>query len=299
MTSARSRATVLLLGATLLASACAPPSSTTGAAEVGGAPRASTAGSATPAAVDEVLPVHVEGTEIVVRTADGTRVPRADLVGAVLAVSVDGGPPQQVRVDAIEADPRDATGEVLLYTLTAEDAAGVRRDVCPPDPAGLRRGFPLAGGWSITGEHLRDPAIVELTCTSGAVGKCVRMGYHPWKGETERARHQACTRMLRADYCGDGESHTREGTLINAYDPVGIQIDEPAEGLVFEAAWGPDGAVCVHHARVDAVSSLDDVVRRCPEKLRGRVAGACTEQAALADPRALVLNDSRPSTSAL
>lgn len=281
---------VVLLGAALLAGACAPsPSPTTSSSRLEGE-------GASPPPVDGggVLPVRVEGTEIVVHAADGTRVSRDDLLGSVLAVSVDGGPPQQVRIDAIEPDPIDTTGEVLLYALTAEDASGVRRAVCPPDPGGLQRGFPLAGGWTATGEHAHDPATIELTCTSGAVGKCVRMGYHPWKGELERARHQACTRMLRADYCGDGESHTREGTLINAYDPVGIQRDEPVDGLVFEAAWGADGAVCVHHARVAAVSSLDDVVRRCPEKLRGRVAADCTEQAALDDPRALVLNDSRP-----
>ena len=32
--------------------------------------------------------------------------------------------------------------------------------------------------------------------------------------------HQACTRMARADYCGDGTSHTQDGTWIEYYDKL-------------------------------------------------------------------------------
>jgi ADYC domain len=35
----------------------------------------------------------------------------------------------------------------------------------------------------------------------------------------------ACTRMLRADDCGDGKSWTVTGALINLYDGIGVQID--------------------------------------------------------------------------
>jgi hypothetical protein len=41
-------------------------------------------------------------------------------------------------------------------------------------------------------------------CISGAVGKCARFGYKPWKvlsdGQALSMYHQACVRMLRADY---------------------------------------------------------------------------------------------------
>ena len=55
----------------------------------------------------------------------------------------------------------------------------------------------------------------SVTCTSGVIGKCVRAGYKPWKtaadGRPMWDYHQACTRLIRADYCGDGRTHTRDG----------------------------------------------------------------------------------------
>ncbi len=87
-----------------------------------------------------------------------------------------------------------------------------------------------------------------ITCTGGAEGKCVRFGYKPWR-QVPRASlapyYQTCVRLVRADYCGDGTGHTRNGTPIDIFDKIGIQRDEAAPGLTFEAAWGPDGAVCV------------------------------------------------------
>ena len=35
--------------------------------------------------------------------------------------------------------------------------------------------------------------------------------------------HQACTRLVRADYCGNGVYHTATGTSIDVYDSLNIQ----------------------------------------------------------------------------
>jgi hypothetical protein len=82
--------------------------------------------------------------------------------------------------------------------------------------------------------------------------------------------HQSCTRMARADYCGDGTSHTREGTWINIWDtlpaPGPIQRHGllPPLGMVFEAGWNTGGAVCLSRARW----LLDDtLVSLCPDRL--------------------------------
>jgi hypothetical protein len=61
--------------------------------------------------------------------------------------------------------------------------------------------------------------------------------------------HQACVRMVRADYCGDGTSHTQVGTEIDVYDTFKIEsADETVPGSL-EAEWGVDGAQCVLHTR--------------------------------------------------
>jgi hypothetical protein len=70
--------------------------------------------------------------------------------------------------------------------------------------------------------------------------------------------------MIRADYCGDGTPHTRDGTLMDLYDKAGINRDEPGPGMEFEAAWGPLGAVCVRRVRIPAIYSLDALRAACP-----------------------------------
>ena len=52
----------------------------------------------------------------------------------------------------------------------------------------------------------------------GAIAKCVLWGYRPWatyNGTPLAQYHQACTRMVRADYCGTGTSYTVTGNRIS------------------------------------------------------------------------------------
>jgi ADYC domain len=66
---------------------------------------------------------------------------------------------------------------------------------------------------------------------------------------------------------------TRNGTPIDLFDRIGIQADEPAPGMTLEAAWGPDGAVCVNHTRLPEVLTTKAVTAMCP----ARVAQRCDE----------------------
>jgi hypothetical protein len=244
-------------------------------------------------AVDEVSPIEVDGTRLKVRKADGSFASDEELLGAVLIARGGDGIRNAFRIDAIDVDPRDPSGEVVLYTFSTQDpTTGAWKNVCTPDAQGVARGFPLAGVWTASGEHRRAPGQLELTCTSGAFGKCVRMGYKPWKSEAMWDLHQACVRMVRADYCGDGTSHTRNGTPIDVYDGEGIQRDEPAPGMSFEAAWGKDGAVCVTRTRVPDVATLERIRAACPAKLGDWLGERCTEESAKADARTLIMNKS-------
>jgi hypothetical protein len=123
----------------------------------------------------------------------------------------------------------------------------------------------------------------------------VRLGYKPWKNSRDGVSlwelHQACTRMLRADYCGDGTPHTRDGTRVEVYDTMGIQSPEPESGLSFEAGWRADGAVCVRKVRIAELTSLEALVQACPERLREHVGAECSEERAL-QLGALVINGS-------
>jgi hypothetical protein len=236
-----------------------------------------------------VTAVDVEGTEIVVRLADGRALRSKDLVGATFDMRFD-GQPATVRVVAVEPDPRDTTGSVWLHTFEQRDATGAWKNLCAAGPDGRRQGFPLrsaSGG-------------LDFTCTAGASGKCVRYGYHPWardgQGVPLAHHHAACVHLLRADYGGDGRSWTRDGTRVNVYDAPGThQGDEPQRpgGNAFEAGWNAEGAVCVHHVRVQDNTTLAALETNYPQ-LKGRTGAVCTEAFARAHG-AVVFNRSVPA----
>jgi hypothetical protein len=226
------------------------------------------------------LEVGVEGTAFRVVDDSGRVLAQEELVGITLTIADPAGTAMAVRIDGVEPDPVDP--EITLYTLSRQDpATGEWENACPPGPDGRRQAFPLAGRWTTSGEHVPDATGFNLTCTAGAIGKCVRFGYKPWRrlpdGTTLWDHHQACVRMMRADYCGDGRSFTRDGTLIAFHDRLGIQKGEPAPGMRFEAGWGKDGAVCVARVRIPENATLEALARRCPGRLLGRTGPACTE----------------------
>ncbi|HZI09403.1 MAG TPA: ADYC domain-containing protein, partial [Myxococcus sp.] len=102
-----------------------------------------------------------------------------------------------------------------------------------------RSGVPTGGA------HFDDAAHFTFACAGGAINKCVNLGYRPWaqkEGVSLAPYHQACTRLIRADYCGDGTSYTQNGNRVNLYDPLGIQQD--TEHWFFEANWDESGATC-------------------------------------------------------
>lgn len=250
----------------------------------------------TAAAEEEAAVVDVRGTAFAITLPEGRTLAQDELAGVVLDVRDERGGTLTVRVDGHAVDPGDPAGEVVLYRLTARDERGEWRELCEPDRAGERWAFPLEGVWTAAGEHLPDPGALTVTCSSGAVGKCVRAGYKPWASAPDGTslwdHHQACVRLFRADYCGDGRSWTRDGTAIDLYDRQGIQRDEPAAGMRFEAGWGKDGATCVARPRVPGGVTIEDLLRRCPARLADRTGEVCDEARALTLPGTLLLNKS-------
>ena len=191
-----------------------------------------------------------------------------------MAALDDAGRSLTFRIDSIEADPRDREGEVFLYGLSVREPGSPHFvDYCAPDAEGRSRAIPLQGSWTAAGAPSAASDKLTFACTSGAIGKCVRMGYKPWKtvaGQSLAPLHAACVRLVRADYCGDGRSHTRDGTRIDIWDRLGVQAREPREGKpeIFEAACAPTGAVWLNVPRWQ--DAVDGVIAECPEPLRGR-----------------------------
>jgi hypothetical protein len=211
----------------------------------------------------------VRGTELVLTTGDGRTLRSAELIGATLTIGA-----VNVRLDAVDRDP-GSRDEVLRHRFAVIESDGARAELCEADPDGDRWAIPV----------IDETGQVQLVCSSGAIVKCVRWGYPP----AMRALHDACVRMVRADYGGNGATATRDGTRIAFCDRSGVHPCT-GDGRIIEAAWSPTGATCVAHPRIPELATLDQLAERYPQ-LRGHLGGdACTMAAASREPRALVFS---------
>jgi hypothetical protein len=231
--------------------------------------------------------LQADGAELVLSLDDGRILRREALIGIRLVLADQDGE-NQVRIDGVEEDKTATGGPLLLYRLSIHSPDGKENGpFCLPDLQGRRAGFPMPDG----------SGGFRFTCTSGAEGKCVRMGYRPWesgKGVPLRELYMACVHMLRANYGGDDQPTTRDGTSVDVFDRFGIQKSEKADGMQFEAAWGPDGAVCVAHPRIAQNITLEQLAERHP-RLAGRLGPKnCSLETMQPEPRALLFNNSFP-----
>ena len=238
-----------------------------------------------------LVSIAAEGTQFRLTMSNGTVHRSPDLTGAKLIVATESGP-RKILIAKVERDPTAKTGDVWLHTLMVEQPDGTTQNLCEPGPDGRAQAFPSATALRADGSvEQTAPETFELICTAGARAKCIRFGYRPWE-PAERDMYQACTRMVRADYCGAGEGTTRNGMSIDLYDDRRIQTPENSPSQAFEAGWRPNGAVCVHHVRVQENISLERLMDVCP-RLRGKTGAMCTEDAARSSG-AVLFNRSKP-----
>ncbi|WP_203072514.1 ADYC domain-containing protein [Falsiroseomonas ponticola] len=233
-----------------------------------------------------LLGLVAEGGDFRADLSDGTHLRGADLVGAVLHLAG-----AELRIDSAR---RDATvpraGDVWLFGISARAQGGGWQPLCAPDPAGESLAMPYPG----------EDGALRLTCSAGAIGKCIRFGYRPWAslpdGRPLAPFHAACTNMVRAAYGGPAEGEaggawTRNGMRIDVFDEVGIQSPDNDPGDAFEAGWRPDGAACLAHVRVPENGDLAAVLAAHPRLAALSGPAVCTREAAAA-AGALVFNRS-------
>jgi hypothetical protein len=246
------------------------------------------------------LVVSVRDGRFAVKTADGAILLNpSDLVGAELSIRNHLDVATRIRIDGIIEDPVAVDRSAVLYDVSRFDgAAGRWVPYCDGGQSGAAYALPVQGRWDRSGRAFTvDSDDFTVTCTSGANGKCVRMGYVPGRttdaGESLTPYFEACVRMMRADYCGDGQSYTEPGISILLADRLGVAPRSTDPTLGFEAAWGPQGAVCVRRPRILEKVTLEALAERCV-RLRGNLGEACGEDRA----DALIVNWSPEAASA-
>jgi hypothetical protein len=166
--------------------------------------------------------------EVTLRIRSVTQRPRSD---------VNGGPHSP-------ADSRSWVYDAELWHEARKQWVNACRD--PNDVA-----FPIPGYWNEKADYDRDKNLFSFACLQRDVAKCLRHGYlNDANVHGDQVKlFEACTRMMRADYCGDGNSYTQDGTIVAIGDNRDIPVPSNIVPLSFEAAWRPDGIACYEHTR--------------------------------------------------
>jgi hypothetical protein len=208
----------------------------------------------------------VSGSQLSGVSSNGTQLTGAALVGATLSAQLSDWTTLAMRIDGTAMLPAP-NADLRTYTITYQTSSGWQ-PLCPNANEALM--FP--GTWNLgTVRHQWDSNMFSLACRGATFAKCAELGY---KGDNLLdTYHQACTRALRADYCGDGVSHTINGTEINIFDKLGVQTD--TLGWTVESNWTPDGALCINKARV-LTSLVEPDVSSC---IAERARTPCVTQA--------------------
>jgi hypothetical protein len=152
----------------------------------------------------------------------------------------------------------------IEYAVPASSTSVDWRSVCGGD-AGPMAGLFVDGLWHDDGT--REDGGYTFSCPDGVIAKCVRgWGYKPWKtliseehGAVSLAPlHQMCTRAARADYCGDGNAYTRDGTLVDIFDGYGFNVRDESLPFTAESGFGEDHARWVQRPRWPTGEPMDD-----------------------------------------
>ena len=218
--------------------------------------------------------VQLNGSQLSASAIDGTQsvMSGVALSGAVFTLTVtEAGAPvgYELKLDSVYVDPLNPSGDVYLYDVSFRRPGATAWATLCKDGAG--KGVPallLSNYWDPSnGSRVDAPGAITLACSNAALGKCVRWGYRPWATSTMCSdgvcrtvsladHHQACTRMVRADYCGNGTAHTVDGTPIDVFDNLAPQAQSRSTSWQVEAKWTPRGATCLGKTR--ATQLLDE-----------------------------------------
>jgi hypothetical protein len=114
--------------------------------------------------------------------------------------------------------------DLWLYDVDLIDTDGTAHPFCKPG----YRAMALAGTWNSTAAYSGHTTKFTFACGNGTIAKCTQWGYRPFVQTVKNsanetmsnlsAYHQACVRAAKADYCANGRSYTKDGTLIDIYD---------------------------------------------------------------------------------
>ncbi len=201
----------------------------------------------------------LNGTALSAISTVGPPLSGADVVGSTWNGTASNGAVVKLRIDSAlqgtgtnadlwfygvsYASATSGTLGTLIPTLTSGTSGTTWQPLCGVDITNVPvKAVAVAGVWGTSGTYAASTSSFTFACRAKTIAKCVELGYKTFKGYADQLA--SCVRLLRADYCGTGVSNTVNGTLLNLYDNVGVQLD--TETWSPEAEWTPAGARCIN-----------------------------------------------------
>ena len=204
-----------------------------------------------------------------------------DLVGSVITISsTTSDEITEVLIDGYRSVPSwtedgFAIDQYQLEVLDSE--TGVYQSACTDSniAAGHEAGWVVV----ITRERysLDDIAIAasgpdangwfNVVCLGHALAKMKLLGFDPDPRannpySSSVSKRQATIKMLAGDYCGTGESFTRDGTPVYWQNQAGWSNNNPPADTRTESLWDLEGALCINTPRLGA-EYLDAIQSEC------------------------------------
>jgi ADYC domain len=165
--------------------------------------------------------------------------------------NLENGGTVALRIDSV-VQGSGAEQDVWSYRVSYQDPTDMQwYPICPTADGSPANAIALENRWNYQagvaggGAKIYDSTAFTFACEGAAIAKCVHYGYKPWQslnGVSLEDFHQTCTRMIRADFCGNGTSYTHDGNWVNLYDTLSVETD--TESWVPEAEWTTQGASC-------------------------------------------------------
>ncbi len=205
-------------------------------------------------------PVEVDGDGLAA-SVNGSTLRGSALVGWRLVVKPPAGNAVELDIYAYQDVPdwTDSADPIPTYGLSYYDPVGdVHLNVCPGQDMDQTsvvflngEVYDLAQPGPAAASVVQDAA--TLGCRGHALAKMKLLGYDPDSPAraTTAEERVATLRMVTADYCGDGSSHTQFGTKIDWSDALGhVAFDPATMSSVVEAEWTEWGADCFNEPRI-------------------------------------------------
>ena len=171
----------------------------------------------------------------------------AQLANVILDFDVDNvGNGKKLKINSVVQSATQPT--VYFYDVHNEVSAGNFAALCLDGASNPTTAIPVPKAYDPdTAARLADTNALTWACRGAAIAKGIEWGYVPWTSAEMEDAHEAAVRMIRADYCGNGVTHTTNGNAIDVSDKWNIQT--PDTTWPIEAKWGPNGAVCLNTPR--------------------------------------------------